>query len=55
MTRPELDVAKCDEGHLLRQLTAGPWNVDDFRARAIKGIDEKNRWIYFAATEKSPT
>ncbi len=43
------------EGHLLRPLTAGPWNVDDFRARAIKGIDEKNRWVYFTATEKSPT
>jgi dipeptidyl-peptidase-4 len=43
------------EGHLLRQLTAGAWNVDDFRARAIKGIDEKNRLIYFTATEKSPT
>ena len=43
------------EGHLLRQLTAGPWNVDDFRARAIKGIDEKNRLLYFTATEKSPT
>jgi dipeptidyl-peptidase-4 len=43
------------EGHLLRQLTAGAWNVDDFRARAIKGIDEKNRFIYFTATEKSPT
>jgi dipeptidyl-peptidase-4 len=43
------------EGHLLRPLTAGPWNVDDFRARAIKGIDEKHRLIYFTATEKSPT
>jgi dipeptidyl-peptidase-4 len=43
------------DGHLLRQLTAGAWNVDDFRARAIKGIDEKNRLVYFTATEKSPT
>jgi dipeptidyl-peptidase 4 len=43
------------EGHLLRQLTAGAWNVDDFRTRAIKGIDEKNRLIYFTATAKSPT
>lgn len=43
------------EGHLLRQLTAGAWNVDDFRMRAIKGIDEKNRLVYFTATEKSPT
>jgi len=41
-------------GHLKRQLTAGPWNVDDFRGRAIKGIDEKRRLIYFSATEKSP-
>src|SRR5580704_8824274 len=43
------------EGRLLRQITAGAWNVDDFRARAIKGIDEKHRLIYFTATEKSPT
>jgi dipeptidyl-peptidase-4 len=43
------------DGHLLRQLTAGAWSVDDFRARAIKGIDEKNRLVFFAATEKSPT
>jgi dipeptidyl-peptidase 4 len=43
------------EGHLLRQITAGAWSVDDFRARAIKGIDEKRRLIYFTATEKSPT
>ena len=28
--------------------------VDDFRARAIKAVDEKHRRIYFAATEKSP-
>jgi dipeptidyl-peptidase-4 len=41
-------------GHLVRRLTAGPWCVDDFRARAIKGIDEKRRLIYFSATEKSP-
>jgi dipeptidyl-peptidase 4 len=43
------------EGHLLRPLTVGAWNVDDFRARAIKGIDEKNRWAYFTAAAKSPT
>jgi dipeptidyl-peptidase-4 len=43
------------QGNLLRQLTAGAWNVDDFRTRAIKGIDEKNRIVYFTATEKSPT
>ena len=43
------------EGRLLRQLTAGTWNVDDFRSRAIKGVDEQKRRIYFTATEKSPT
>jgi dipeptidyl-peptidase-4 len=43
------------EGHLIRQLTAGKWVVDDFRKRAIMGIDEKNRTVYFTATEKSPT
>jgi dipeptidyl-peptidase 4 len=43
------------QGKLLRQLTAGAWIVDDFRTRAIKGIDEKNRIVYFTATEKSPT
>jgi dipeptidyl-peptidase 4 len=41
-------------GHLVRRLTAGAWCVDDFRGRAIKGIDEKHRFIYFSATEKSP-
>lgn len=42
-------------GHLVRRLTEGPWVVDDFRARAIKRIDEQHRLIYFSATEKSPT
>ncbi len=42
------------QGHLVRRLTEGAWMVDDFRARAIKAIDEKHRWIYFSATEKSP-
>jgi dipeptidyl-peptidase 4 len=41
-------------GRLVRQLTAGEWNVDDFRARAVKGIDESHRLIFFTATEKSP-
>jgi dipeptidyl-peptidase-4 len=41
-------------GHLIRQLTAGDWSVDDFRTRAIKGIDESHRMIYFTATEKTP-
>ncbi len=43
------------DGRLIRPITSGEWNVDDFRHRAIKGIDEKNRTIYFSATEKSPT
>jgi dipeptidyl-peptidase-4 len=43
------------EGHLLRRLTAGDWSVDDFRARAIKGIDEDHRTLYFTATAQSPT
>lgn len=43
------------DGRLLRQLTAGNWTVDDFRARAIKGIDEKRRTVYFTATAQSPT
>ncbi len=42
------------EGRLLRRLTAGAWSVDDFRGRAIKGIDERHRLIYFTATEQSP-
>jgi dipeptidyl-peptidase-4 len=41
-------------GHLLRQLTAGEWSVDDFRARAIKAVDEAHRLVYFTATEKTP-
>jgi len=31
----------------------GPWMVDDFRARAIKAIDEKHRRIYFSATRRA--
>ena len=45
----------ANDGRLLRQLTAGNWTVDDFRARAIKGIDEKRRTVYFTATAQSPT
>jgi dipeptidyl-peptidase 4 len=44
-----------DQGRLRRQLTAGAWTVDDFRARAIKGIDEQGRWVYFMATAQGPT
>jgi dipeptidyl-peptidase-4 len=43
------------DGHLIRQLTAGNWVVDDFRKRAVMGLDEKSRTVYFSATEKSPT
>jgi dipeptidyl-peptidase 4 len=43
------------DGHLIRQLTAGKWVVDDFRKRAVMGIDETNRTVYFTATEKGPT
>ncbi len=42
------------QGNLTRQLTAGDWNVDDFRTRAIKAIDETHRLVYFTATEASP-
>jgi dipeptidyl-peptidase-4 len=45
----------ANDGRMLRQLTAGDWTVDDFRARAIKGIDEKRRRLYFTATAQSPT
>jgi dipeptidyl-peptidase-4 len=41
-------------GRLVRQLTAGEWNVDDFRFRAIKAIDEKKRLLYFTATAATP-
>jgi dipeptidyl-peptidase 4 len=43
------------DGHLIRRLTAGDWVVDDFRKRALMGVDEKTRTLYFSATEKSPT
>jgi len=41
-------------GRLLRRLTAGAWNIDDFRARAIKAVDESRRLVYFTATAASP-
>jgi dipeptidyl-peptidase 4 len=43
-----------DNGRLIRQLTRGPWSVVDFRGRAIKGVDEKHRLVYFIANERSP-
>lgn len=42
------------DGRLIRRLTAGNWNVNDFRARAVKSVDEKHRTIYFTATAKTP-
>ena len=44
-----------NDGRLIRQLTAGNWVVDDFRTRAVMGVDEEKRLVYFSATEKSPT
>jgi dipeptidyl-peptidase-4 len=43
------------DGQLIRQLTAGQWVVDDFRKRAVMGVDEKTRTVYFTASEKTPT
>ena len=43
------------EGRLLRRLTQGEWVVDDFRARAIKAVDERLRLVYFTATAADPT
>jgi dipeptidyl-peptidase-4 len=43
------------DGRMIRQLTAGKWVVDDFRKRAVMGVDEAKRLVYFSATEKSPT
>jgi dipeptidyl-peptidase-4 len=43
------------QGGLIRQLTSGKWSVDGSGSRAIKGIDENSRMIYFTATEKDPT
>jgi len=45
----------ANDGRLVRQLTAGDWCVDDFRARAIKWVDEQQRLVYFTATRDGPT
>lgn len=42
-------------GNMLRRLTAGDWEVDDFRQRAIKAVDETQRRLYFTATAAGPT
>jgi dipeptidyl-peptidase-4 len=41
-------------GRLIRRLTAGEWNIDDFHSRAIKAVDENSRQVYFTATAQSP-
>ncbi len=43
------------KGRLLRRLTQGEWVVDDFRARAIKCVDEQRRLVYFTAAVGDPT
>ncbi len=43
------------DGRMRRRLTAGAWNVDDFHERAIKGVDEKRRLVYFTANAAAPT
>ena len=42
-------------GHCIRRITSGAWIVDDFRSRAVKGVDETHRLVYFTATERTPT
>jgi dipeptidyl-peptidase-4 len=37
------------EGKLLKQLTKGEWEVTQ-----VSGVDEKNGFVYFISTEKSP-
>jgi dipeptidyl-peptidase-4 len=37
------------DGTVARQLTRGPWEVSQ-----VFGIDEKNGWVYFSATEQGP-
>ena len=44
-----------DTGRLIRRLTAGAWNVNDFHGRAIKEVDESRRLVYFTANAGNPT
>lgn len=37
------------DGTVARQLTRGPWDVTE-----VFGVDEKNGWVYFSATEQGP-
>lgn len=47
------------DGRLINQVTKGDWAIrqsgyhDPGPGRAVVGIDEKNKWIYFTAQEKS--
>ena len=38
------------DGKMINQITIGKWDVD-----AFKGIDEKNKLVYFISSETSPT
>ena len=43
------------EGNLVRPLTAGDWMVvGDRAARAVQGVDEQRKLVYFMANERSP-
>jgi dipeptidyl-peptidase-4 len=37
------------DGSLIRPLTSGRWEVRD-----VHGVDERNGWLYFSGTERSP-
>lgn len=37
------------DGTLIRQVTKGEWE-----ARELHGVDQKNGWVYFSGTERSP-
>lgn len=44
------------DGRMLRQLTAGPWEVTGERnERALLHVDGEGGWIYFMATRATPT
>ena len=44
------------QGHLLKQLTHGPWMIDHpfFVDAPTFQVDEKSGWIYFVSTRKDP-
>lgn len=37
------------KGEQVKQITSGKWEVTE-----LHGVDEKNKWIYFASTQESP-